>query len=61
MVLLQDDVDLSPLPPTANELPSIPKATCKACLKLIRVLALHVAECFRPKMGVALKVADVMR
>ncbi|RXN37400.1 G2 M phase-specific E3 ubiquitin- ligase-like protein [Labeo rohita] len=47
IVPLQDELDMTPLPPDAPEFARMPKATCKKCKTLmpLQTLALHVDQC----------------
>lgn len=47
IVPLQDELDLSPLPPNAPEFALMPKASCKYCFAEIslQMLALHDRKC----------------
>ncbi|ROL52544.1 G2/M phase-specific E3 ubiquitin-protein ligase [Anabarilius grahami] len=47
VVPLQDELDMTPLPPDAPEFARMPKATCKKCKTLmpLQTLALHVDQC----------------
>lgn len=47
VVPLQDELDMTPLPPDAPEFARMPKASCKKCKTLmpLQTLALHVDQC----------------
>ncbi|XP_073710262.1 uncharacterized protein [Misgurnus anguillicaudatus] len=47
IVPLQDELDMTPLPPDAPEFAKMPKATCKKCQTVmpLQTLALHVDQC----------------
>ncbi|XP_058624267.1 uncharacterized protein LOC131535732 [Onychostoma macrolepis] len=48
IVPLQDELDMTPLPPDAPEFARMPKATCKKCKTLtpLQTLALHSDQCY---------------
>lgn len=66
IVPLQDELDLSPLPPNAPEFALMPKASCKHCFAEIslQMLALHDRKCAshtRPDLEVKLTVYECLK